>query len=391
MNTLDNMLVCYFSYREMGKHPRQAFDSLGIYGGDDGVTADMEPLVIQRVVQDIGLRIKAVQRPATAPVTFLARTYYNPKGAAYNTMDYARQLGKLHVHPSREVLPPETILWNKISGMADGTPNCPLVRALYAFCLRVMPADLRVRHEHLRPWLIGHDGVPSDDSCIAPVGDCLAEISRQLDMTVADVQRYINGIAHWRGLEDITPIKVVERPIPPPGIQLGDDRSPGRRPPPTSVPRLEPPAPAVGLGESKRQREEVKGPARTPAGLASPGPSCADCKAVIEITPEFAERLRVRGFEQPKRCRACLKLKKERFAAEGERRRHERNRAPIGIAPIPLVLEGKEPVVLPPALLAAATPEVAALTRFGQPRRAVVETPPVAIAVPVPRLHDSAL
>jgi len=104
-NTIVNAFVAYLA-RRMSKRdglpigPVESFQTLGIYGGDDGLTADISPTVYQNAAKTIGqeLTIEPVLRGCIG-IKFLARIY-SPQvwfGDTANMCDIPRQLAKLHV------------------------------------------------------------------------------------------------------------------------------------------------------------------------------------------------------------------------------------------------------------------------------------------------------
>jgi hypothetical protein len=104
-NSLLNAFIAYLAFRmtdtPTGKiQPDEAFSKLGIYGGDDGLTADIDLKMYHRAAQMLG------QELTTEPITrekfgvkFLARMYspYVWSGDKTSTCDLMRQLTKFHV------------------------------------------------------------------------------------------------------------------------------------------------------------------------------------------------------------------------------------------------------------------------------------------------------
>nr|UQB76074.1 RNA-dependent RNA polymerase [Flumine noda-like virus 40] len=82
--------------------PAEAWNSLGIYGGDDGLTADVCPETYVKAAKLIGqvLTVDCIPRGSLG-VTFLARVYspYVWEGDVNTCCDLPRQLAKLHVTP----------------------------------------------------------------------------------------------------------------------------------------------------------------------------------------------------------------------------------------------------------------------------------------------------
>lgn len=122
-NSMFNAFIAYFAFRLMKYSPVEAFASLGIYGGDDGLTADVNAGKYAKAAEMVGqkLTLEPVLRGQLG-VKFLARIY--GPGVWYgddNSMcDVARQLRKLHVTVA---LPPTV------------TPSDKLFEKLHSFSL----------------------------------------------------------------------------------------------------------------------------------------------------------------------------------------------------------------------------------------------------------------
>jgi len=104
-NGVTNAFVAYLERRmtkprgEPGDTPEQAWTRLGIYGGDDGLSADVEPRTYEQAAAMIGhkLTIEPVKRESHG-VMFLARVY-GPDvwhGDPTSVCDLPRQLSKFH-------------------------------------------------------------------------------------------------------------------------------------------------------------------------------------------------------------------------------------------------------------------------------------------------------
>lgn len=105
-NSLDNAFMDFVTKRRMGLSPQDAWQSLGIYGGDDGLSADSKPDTYVSVCAEMGqvLEIDEFSRGQVG-VNFLAR-FYGPNvwwGCQDSICDVKRQLAKFHVTVS---LPP---------------------------------------------------------------------------------------------------------------------------------------------------------------------------------------------------------------------------------------------------------------------------------------------
>jgi len=144
VGTLINAFVCYCALREM-KHPCPvAWDLLGLYGGDDGVTRLDEIDVLARVVKSFGLamEIEPILKDSKDHVMFLSRVY-SPNvfnGCPDSCADLPRQLQKLLVTEKKGV-PKSVKLWQKCFAHYLNDANTPI---LGEYCREVLSicADL---------------------------------------------------------------------------------------------------------------------------------------------------------------------------------------------------------------------------------------------------------
>jgi len=164
-NTFVNAFVSYLALRmtkgDNGLYytPGEAYQRLGIYGGDDGLTADTPPDILKKAAVNVGqeLTIEPIARGSMG-VQFLARVY-SPDvwfGDLNSCCDLPRQLGKLHVTIAlNSKVTPVMKLLEKVRGFAMTDINTPIMGD---FCQRVMRVHLgdiepNTETEPMRQWL----------------------------------------------------------------------------------------------------------------------------------------------------------------------------------------------------------------------------------------------
>lgn len=144
MNTIANAFVAFLALRMTRidgafLDPATAYRKLGIYGGDDGLTADVDPEKYIAAAKLVGqeLTISSVKR-GLAGIKFLARVY-GPEvwfGSPNSCCDLPRQLSKLHVTVA---LPPKVTpvikLVEKARAFYLTDSNTPVIGW---FCTRVL-------------------------------------------------------------------------------------------------------------------------------------------------------------------------------------------------------------------------------------------------------------
>jgi hypothetical protein len=190
-NSLANAFVAFLAFRKSIDNvtgqfytPRRAWQKLGIYGGDDGLTTDVNPKIYEKAATDIGLKLTASEVRRSDPgtkVTFLAR-YYSPsvwEGDPSSCCDIPRTLTKLHTSPRLNVLP-TVKMYEKLLSLSYTDSNTPIIgplvkRALYLADEKVI--EYAEKHKELlsplRKWVdsnfdlsVNSNQPPNDDHCL---------------------------------------------------------------------------------------------------------------------------------------------------------------------------------------------------------------------------------
>jgi hypothetical protein len=94
-NTPLTGLFAYVALRLAGNLPDAAWSKLGIYSGDDGITADLPPAFCDQAAEFLGFLVKSAS--STKYIPFLGRTYFDPIGGSTSSIQSPlRTLSKLH-------------------------------------------------------------------------------------------------------------------------------------------------------------------------------------------------------------------------------------------------------------------------------------------------------
>lgn len=97
--SLDNAFIHFCAFREMGFNPDEAYEKLGLYGGDDGATSDIDVNLLIRSAKMCGqVLTKDVFKRGDPDVYLLGRIYTVRVwgGDPDSTFDPYRQMSKLH-------------------------------------------------------------------------------------------------------------------------------------------------------------------------------------------------------------------------------------------------------------------------------------------------------
>ena len=94
-NTPLTGLFAYVALRLAGNLPDGAWSKLGIYSGDDGITADLPPASCDQAAELLGFLVKSASSNKYIP--FLGRTYFDPIGGSTSSIQSPlRTISKLH-------------------------------------------------------------------------------------------------------------------------------------------------------------------------------------------------------------------------------------------------------------------------------------------------------
>jgi len=141
-NTLANAYMAYLALRTLGQDPATAYEGLGIYGGDDGLTAwpaEAPVSTYVAAVASVGQKLTVDQTVRhDVGVNFLSR-FYGPDvwtGSPNSMCDFYRQAAKFHTsHNLPSNVSPLTKLVEKCRSLALTDGNTPI---LGFFALRVL-------------------------------------------------------------------------------------------------------------------------------------------------------------------------------------------------------------------------------------------------------------
>jgi hypothetical protein len=94
-NTPLTALFAYIALRLTGLSDREAWDALGIYSGDDGITANLPPGSCAEAADAMGFLVKPFKR--TLYIGFLGRNFFDPIHGSFSSIQSPlRTLSKLH-------------------------------------------------------------------------------------------------------------------------------------------------------------------------------------------------------------------------------------------------------------------------------------------------------
>jgi len=138
-NTIDNALVAFITLSEMKAGPNRyqdAWNGLGAYLGDDGVTAEVDQQLYETVATKVGVKLTACRVEPGEAVPFLSRLFEDPwNGFLGSHMEVRRQVDKLHLTRSATNVPAAVVLYRKAAGYLMTDPSTPFISA---WCIAVL-------------------------------------------------------------------------------------------------------------------------------------------------------------------------------------------------------------------------------------------------------------
>lgn len=294
MNSIDNAFVAYCVFRQMGYATKAAYRALGVYGGDDGITADADPTCYNRVVTDLGLKLKAISRPAYDRTTFLGRVYPQPASSAVHMADVPRQLAKLHIHCSRDPEECKYALFNKAVGHLVTDPTTPILSDWARMVIRLLPDDVKVNDVRSRSYIsTEYHGFTS-----APAMPVMMEVLNSvLGLDSTEINDYIQHLRNLTSLDLLQPLIRPQGRVPIDNVIVGKDIGKMIPVKATACPH--------GCGYDACEHD----PTRTK--LVDIAINCKKCSLKFVYTEKEQKfALKYADSQPPKACSACRLLRK---------------------------------------------------------------------------------
>jgi hypothetical protein len=183
---------------------REAWDAMGLYGGDDGITADIDGQALEKASSAMGHNVVALEIPRGGlGVKFLARYYSDNvwEGDVNSCCDLSRQLAKFHTTvmlPSN--VSPMVKLLEKARAYYLTDKNTPIIGHFVQSVLAAAEREplLKTRADELShitqvivPW---HSRVAVEDQYPNEYGHWMGELMMK-HMPGIDVARFVRWIA----------------------------------------------------------------------------------------------------------------------------------------------------------------------------------------------------
>lgn len=153
MNTCRSAFVAY-CYLRRSMQSEQAWEALGIYGGDDGGTADVDENTLTDVAKQWGFKMTSDVKLYGERTTFLSRIY-GPgawEGDSSNCCDLPRALGQFNLSTKVNDFTKTRIGWLKAMSYVTTDGNTPLMGDLVQKLLTDLKDEQFDDHEKFLRW-----------------------------------------------------------------------------------------------------------------------------------------------------------------------------------------------------------------------------------------------
>jgi hypothetical protein len=219
-NSIDNAFIAFLAFRRSivgGRHldASAAYARLGMYGGDDGITADVDVAKLEAAAKEVGQVLTGESVPrGYFGVNFLARIYgpHVWSGDPNSCCDIRRQLTKFHttVHLPGNVSPEEKLLEKSRSYYL--TDACtPVLGHLVAKVIELVgPISMTEKTRDMRAWNSDLDisvQYPNEDS--GWMQDYVA-----MAMPDFDFKAFFDHLETVRSIEDVLQFPLCEDVAP---------------------------------------------------------------------------------------------------------------------------------------------------------------------------------
>lgn len=205
-NSCGNAFTHYIVLREMGMNPVLAYTHLGLYGGDDGLTFNVDTAIVERVWATLGMVVKCHKIYPGQPTPFLGRIYPDIWTTDASMADVGRQLRKFHLTTCPPIVDGELVLKRKAEAFLITDPETPLLSELCRLILRVTKCSDRelARYEKFLRLDMPYWSRFESSPFTPPEADAaFALVAENLQIETADLTRIIHKINLMKSLKEL--------------------------------------------------------------------------------------------------------------------------------------------------------------------------------------------
>nr|ASU47554.1 polymerase [Lone star tick nodavirus] len=233
-NTIINAYVSFAAAREAGFGADEAWQGLGVYAGDDGISR-VSSHYMERAAARLGLRLKC-REVRCGSIGFLGRIFPRAyAGELGSIQDPARTLAKLHITVAPESVDDRTALRNRAAGYLALDPAAPVVGT---WCKLVQRLFGRGVVDGEGPYMAQYCAATDTETWPQlPRHSAVEVIADSLELTAEQVEAIDSAIAAAGTLDELAGIIPSKREMKIP-VATGDpmDEVPNPAPTPRSTP-----------------------------------------------------------------------------------------------------------------------------------------------------------
>jgi hypothetical protein len=201
-NTICNAFMAYVAFREAGCDPVEAYKKLGVYGGDDGITPDVDAALYIKTAAKFGHVLEAEKiNKGDKGVNFLARIYSSDvwNGDTSSCADIARALSKFHLCVAHDVATKTDKLFEKSYALYLTDAETPIIGDFV--CRVVELSNGRVYKNLLKIW---NSDLPEEEHYPNVNHDYwMEEILVDQKLDGFKIQEFREWLAECKTLEDL--------------------------------------------------------------------------------------------------------------------------------------------------------------------------------------------
>lgn len=219
INTFVDAFICYSALRcELTSSgiitPLAAFELLGLYYSDDGVTPQLSATTLRYVASKFGMVFESEIVETGMPLKYLGRIYLDPWTTQTSIADVPRQLAKLHLTLCPDTVPREVILRRRAEAYKITDPNTPILSEWSDGVLRIAKI-IDIKHYNLMASKEDSFWMQFEDPFLTPhYCDALPFVADSLKMTCDELCSYRDGLVEAKTLDELfLPISLAPVPI----------------------------------------------------------------------------------------------------------------------------------------------------------------------------------
>lgn len=271
-NTMVNAFVHYSALRSAGFDEQTAWNTLGLFAGDDGL-APNEPryaAALPLVVRDLGLTVKMEITQPNERITYLGRVFPHPLTHRDSHQEVMRTLSKIHLSANKAVTPEQAAV-NKATGYMTTDALTPLIGDWARKILATYPDLTPKRLLRDEVWKVESGAWPQQDQDV--INDSVA---RELGYTVPELRGCSHSLFAAADLQHLPVVATNDREIKIEAVVGDVVMSPvpvEQCPTPQERNQKATPEPNPGVSPLKKKRSRKQRKQSLPSPTVSPSPA----------------------------------------------------------------------------------------------------------------------